>query len=406
MFANSSPRLCDEMATLRPLIVAKSPEANQARYPILLEFSLAPALLVQQNARDLHAVMKEPLMAQHHPASTRRVPSRLALQALGFLDGVCQRCLNPEDRRPMILIVVGVPGAGKSVMTRTILSQAGIEVHSLPASAFAGPHEGMSVRPFRNKILDLGAGKHNEHLPPKVLMIEDFDRGLGGRDAENREGHTVNSDLLVTETMAYADDPFKITVPEDLDKGTPEQTFKVRPTAIVMTANDTTRIHAALRRFGRARIIKWEPTASEMLEMVAGLFPNFEEPEIRALVDSFPHHQIGFFEALLSELGEAFAQDQLAAHQGDYRGAFTEDAVRKRARPPADLARQIGIDRIIEFGAALSERQAAVNLLTDRRIKNVRHSNRARRAQAESPADQRPARRHIRGLLDGVDAHD
>ena len=297
------------------------------------------------------------------------IPERLRLDVLGYYDGICQRCIDPENRRPMILTVVGLPGTGKSFMTWQILREAGVVVDALAASAFSGPHEGMSVRPFRDKILELGGGRNAETLPPRALLIEDFDRGVGGRDEEGRDGHTVNSDLLITEIMSYADKPNRIVVPEDLNKGAPAQTFRVLPTAIVMTANDTTRIHFALRRFGRSRIIKWQPTSSEMVGMVQCIFPTVPDDAVRSLVEHFPHQPISFYENLLGELRERQTQEALSQYHGDFRRAFTEDAIRQRG---VMLAREsyaaYQLEELTRIGKELVERQEAVNLLKNREV--------------------------------------
>jgi ribulose bisphosphate carboxylase small subunit len=201
----------------------------------------------------------------------------------------------PNVRVPLIMGVHGRKGEGKSFMCELVFKRMGMGVIYMSAGELESPDAGDPARLIRLRYREAGEwSKINGRM--SVLMINDIDAGSGRLDAMTQ--YTVNTQLVHGTLMNIADNPTNVQLPGSYDA---EPTRRV---PIVVTGNDFSTLYAPLLRDGRMEKFYWNPTRSDRLGILSGIFESNEVSpgDLEALIDTFPDQAIDFFGALRSRL--------------------------------------------------------------------------------------------------------
>jgi len=206
----------------------------------------------------------------------------IAKNSLGFLQA------------PLMLILQGPKGEGKSAMTREVCSRIGVNVVALSGAMLSGVYEKEPILILRDAYLHASAlwEVKNQLV---VLLIDDLDTSIAAVHTERR--YTVNTQLLNGALLYLCDDPYHVG----------EQPTQRIP--VVATGNDFTTLHEPLTRHGRAQFYDWKPNLAVKVEIVRKMFDGFivarELERIDQLVKHFnssPSEPIAFYHALRNAL--------------------------------------------------------------------------------------------------------
>lgn len=151
------------------------------------------------------------------------------------------------DRYPLLLIVQGPPGDGKSFQIAHVLERAKFGVLRMSSSLLAGSFESESVEAAKRVYRRADEFYLSGGYP--AIVFEDFDLSPATRRTETN--YTVNSQLLNGFLMNLADDV------GSCDVGT------IRRYPIFLTGNDFTSMYAPLSRAGRCNFFTWDPSLDE-----------------------------------------------------------------------------------------------------------------------------------------------
>jgi len=195
---------------------------------------------------------------------------------------------------PLLFILQGPKGEGKSAMAREVCSRIGVNVVALPGAALSGIYEKEPILILRDAYLHASALREVKNQLV-VLFIDDLDTSIAAVHTERR--YTVNTQLLNGALMYLCDDPYHIG----------EHPTQRIP--IVATGNDFTTLHEPLTRHGRAQFYNWNPNLDVKIEIVRKMFDGFivasELEQIDLLVRHFnPSHSepVAFYHALRNAL--------------------------------------------------------------------------------------------------------
>ena len=183
-------------------------------------------------------------------------------------------------RPPRGVLLVGVPGCGKSLSAKAIAANWGLPLYRLDLSTIHGQYLGQSETRLKDALSTA------DHVAPCVLWIDEVERGLAGAGS-SRDGGTATR--LVGQFLYWLQ----------------EARSRV---FVVATANDVSRLPPELLRRGRFDELFFVdlPTA----------------PERREIIDIYAHRGLkqGVPEALLQELVEL---------SDGFAGSDLESAVRE-----------------------------------------------------------------------------
>lgn len=185
---------------------------------------------------------------------------------------------------PLILIIEGDPGMGKTYQLRHYLKSVNIIPYSVSAADLESNKAGDPAKLLQQKYAEASADINE--MKPAVLLIDDIDTTLGERD--NYTG-TINHFGILAFLMHIADNP---TFIEDIGK--------VRRVPIFFTGNDIEKLYKPLIREGRAARYYWEPEREEKIRIVSKIFEFPDDSLASILVDAFPDEKISFFSNLIS----------------------------------------------------------------------------------------------------------
>jgi ribulose bisphosphate carboxylase small subunit len=201
----------------------------------------------------------------------------------------------PNVKVPLILGVHGRKGEGKSFQCDLVYERMGLEVVYMSAGELESPDAGDPARLIRLRYREAGE-LSRVRGKMAVLMINDIDAGMGRVDALTQ--YTVNTQLVHGTLMNIADSPTNVQLPGSYDSN---PTTRI---PIIVTGNDFSTLYAPLTRDGRMEKYYWEPSETDRLGIVTGIFAVDQVPDrdIKALVGGFPGQSIDFFGALRSRL--------------------------------------------------------------------------------------------------------
>ena len=258
------------------------------------------------------------ILPRRQPRSQFFVPSLFLDQLMLHVAKNTMQGLEP----PLMLLIQGRAGEGKSSISREVLSRMNVNVVPLPGSWLSGTHEKEPVLILTQAYQYASwVMKHKKHST--VLLIDDLDTSVVSIHTDRR--YTVNTQLLAGALMNLCDDPYRVGGVD---------TCRV---PVVATGNDFTCLHAPLTRRGRARFFDWEPTFEMKVTIAREIFRrNLREADLPR-IDQLVHHfsegrcePIAFYHALRDTLYDevilqairdsgnieiAYLEQHLAIHQ-------------------------------------------------------------------------------------------
>ncbi|MFI7426695.1 AAA family ATPase [Micromonospora sp. NPDC049836] len=191
---------------------------------------------------------------------------------------------------PLILLIQGHPGDGKSFQAYETLRSSNFAVMRFSSTELSGTYESESVSRFKDYYSRAAESAETfpEALP--VLLLEDFDLSPAGR--RESSFYTVNSQLLSGFLMNLADDVALCRM--DTTRRIP----------LIITGNDMSVVHGPLLRPGRVDVFTWRPTEQERAIMVhsalASAVPSLDFKQAMKLARAFSDLPISAFSAALN----------------------------------------------------------------------------------------------------------
>lgn len=221
----------------------------------------------------------------------------LALKVREFL--TYQIGTHTRDQAARMLWMQGRPGEGKSEGCLVACLNAGFFVIVISPGLFAGETEGKSVEVLHAVMDELA--RYSAHYKVRiVVIIDDFD--LSTANADGDVGKTVNSQLLVNEFMALADN-------RQLYRN-----FDGSNIGFIMTVNDASGMRESLHRAGRAIWHDHEPSAEDKANIAwAILAPQTttERDLVHALVRYHRKQPVAFWKALYHRMQALRAREMI-----------------------------------------------------------------------------------------------
>lgn len=185
---------------------------------------------------------------------------------------------------PLILLIVGLPGMGKTYQLRSYLEIVGVEVFSISAADLESDRAGVPAKLLEQKYIEASSSISSGN--PAVLLIDDIDTTLG--EWEKNTG-TVNHQDILAFLMHIADKPSFI-----------ENVGSLNRVPVFFTCNYFNRLYKPLIRDGRANRFDWEPTREEKIAIVTSVFRFEDSKTAEMLVDAYSTKPISFFSNLLA----------------------------------------------------------------------------------------------------------
>ena len=261
----------------------------------------------------------------------------LALKVREFL--TYQVGTHVRDQAARMLWVQGRPGEGKSEGTLVSCLNAGFFTLVISPGMFAGETEGKSVEVL-HEVMDELARFSVDHKVRIVIIIDDFD--LSTANADDNTGKTVNTQLLVNEFMALADNRHLY------------RNFDGSNIGFIMTVNDASGMRESLHRTGRAIWHDHEPSHEDKANIAwAILAPQTtaERDLVTALVRYHRKQPVAFWKALYHRMQALRAQEMIEAGMPDK--AAIDRAYGRRLCLKPDLAwsasKQLRSQRVRNF---------------------------------------------------------
>lgn len=209
------------------------------------------------------------------------LPPRFEECVIGHVVRVC--CHEPK---PSVLVVVGLPGNGKTFQCTEALSRNGILHEVFSASRLSGATEGDSIAELKSTYATFG-----ERDQLSAIVIDDFDMSI----SDVRAGYvpTPNAKVLTSFLMHVVESPERVYGRRS-----------VRHVPLILTGNNFADMYAPLLRHGRCTFFEWVPTDEERHAIVGKMFQKagVDEALLKALLRAHPEEPISFFSDLFSML--------------------------------------------------------------------------------------------------------
>lgn len=197
---------------------------------------------------------------------------------------------HTRDDAARMLWVQGKPGEGKSVGCLVACLNANFTTAVLSPGLFAGEVEGASVQVLHAVMAEL-ARWSIVHRVRVVVIIDDFD--LSTANVGEDQGSTVNSQLLVNEFMALADNRHLY------------RNFDGSNIGFIITVNDATGMRESLHRPGRAIWYSHIPGAEDKANIAWSVLDpktSAERDLVAALVRKNYGQPVAFWTALYHQM--------------------------------------------------------------------------------------------------------
>ena len=192
--------------------------------------------------------------------------------------------ISDQWTAPLILVISGPPGVGKTYQVHRILEGLDLNIHEMSGAEFENGQAGVPAKQLLERY-DQASQDYEDSKKPAVLLIDDADTVIGNWGEMVQ--YTVNSQMVNKTLLDIADHPKKVHKLRGRDyAGVTLDKKSVNRIPIIMTCNDSNKFYAPLMRPGRTTIFLWNPDASTIKNVVAGIFEGIlsEEDSFR-LVD-------------------------------------------------------------------------------------------------------------------------
>ncbi|MDM8211849.1 AAA family ATPase [Mediterraneibacter glycyrrhizinilyticus] len=196
--------------------------------------------------------------------------------------------LIENSSSPLILGIFGPTGEGKTFQLESVLNEWKIKINDVSASELENENSGYPAQLLRTQYI---AASNAKELT--VLVINDIDAILGKWGDLTQ--YTVNRQDVIVQLMHFCDNPYDVA-------GT-----ATKRVPIFVTGNNPSILYEPLKRSGRMRMVEWDPTVDEKRLIVAQIFKETDEKEIKKLVELYPTRPISFW----SDLHSAIVEDKM-----------------------------------------------------------------------------------------------
>jgi hypothetical protein len=186
-----------------------------------------------------------------------------------------------QMRPPRGVLLVGVPGCGKSLSAKFIASSWNLPLYRLDMASVFGQYVGQSESRFKEALSSA------DHVAPCVLWIDEIEKGLAGASTES----TGITNRLIGQFLYWLQE-------------SPARVF------VVATANDVSRLPPELLRRGRFDEIFFVdlPSAQERADIIAIYMRRYLQREDGELVQELAECSEGFtgadIESAVREMGK------------------------------------------------------------------------------------------------------
>lgn len=186
-----------------------------------------------------------------------------------------------QMRPPRGVLLVGVPGCGKSLSAKFVASSWDLPLYRLDMASIFGQYVGQSESRFKEALSSA------DHVAPCVLWIDEIEKGLAGAGTDS----TGITSRLIGQFLYWLQ----------------ESTARV---FIVATANDVSRLPAELLRRGRFDEIFFIdlPSVRERADIIAIYMRRYLQREDEQLVQDLAERSEGFtgadIESAVREMGK------------------------------------------------------------------------------------------------------
>lgn len=235
----------------------------------------ASGLVNSQRAGTAHDQPPRPMATRAAAVVSVRLVRPLALH---LVKNVCRRRLG---RPPLICAISGPPGTGKSFAVQEVCRLMGVTLHRIAATDLESEFAGRPVKIVQS-VYERAAAAAAQHGIFVAIIIDDVELALGRRLLVQA---TINQDLVIELLMTLCDEP------ESLNGAA------CAAVPLFLTSNNLSLVHGPLLRSGRATVVEWIPTRTELSAIVATMFPAFSTHEIESLVQR-AHEAVGAAGAL------------------------------------------------------------------------------------------------------------
>lgn len=141
------------------------------------------------------------------------------LGGLSALKDFATRCLRPgKTVRPKGLMLLGVPGTGKSAFSKALGNETGRPTISLDMGALMGSLVGQTEAATRQALKVIDA------MAPAILFVDEIEKGLAGAGTESTGVTTRMFGTFLTWLNDHTSDVFTICTSNDISKLPPEFT--------------------------------------------------------------------------------------------------------------------------------------------------------------------------------------
>jgi hypothetical protein len=238
-------------------------------------------------------------------------------------------------RPPRGVLLVGVPGCGKSLSAKFIAASWNLPLYRLDMGSIFGQYVGQSEARLK------GAFESADHIAPCVLWIDEIEKGLAGGGTD---GTGVTTRLIGQFLYWLQESPARVFV--------------------VATANDVSRLPPELMRRGRFDEIFFVdlPTDEERAEIIRIYLRRYLKADVTdETVEELADLSEGFtgadIEAAVREIGKkAVRVGDEAVDEEFFRSAFHNIVPLSRTNPETiDAIREWGRERAVPASAAPAE---------------------------------------------------
>lgn len=211
------------------------------------------------------------------------------------------------EQYPLIMVIIGQSGMGKTYQLRKYLEAVGVHIFSVSAVDLENDRAGEPAKLLQQKYVEASSfiAKGN----PSILLIDDIDMTLG--EWEKNTG-TVNHQDILAFLMHIADNPYFI-----------ENVGKLNRVPIFFTGNNFDILYKPLVRSGRAILFDWAPNRKEKIEIIASIFSFDNIKNAEKLIDAYPTKEISFFSNMLAS--ESIAKLALIANNVAFKRILTDE---------------------------------------------------------------------------------
>lgn len=222
------------------------------------------------------------------------------------------RIENPAFEAPVILVVAGPPGTGKTTTIHDVCKRLGVPLRTVHGSDIVSQWEGQATALLEEAIV---TSSRDESAFQTAVLIDDPEQG-GLGVSENVVG-TVSGEAARGFVMAYADDPSRMRLENGNQRAKVVRLF--RPPVIFMTSNRLNALYPPMIRNRRANIHVLDPQGADKERIVRGMVGHLKPVEFRQLMRRYPDQSIAFFADTVSSVSRKLVLQCANMMKGDLR---------------------------------------------------------------------------------------